>query len=144
MEGELLAGLSLFNTERNYFSYLSKNNGGSVRLGKSLGEYTWGNISYRYELVNINIRNRDVASSFLLSQEGDRTTSSIAPSVTRDTRDDYFNPQKGSRQYLNGEYAGGPLGGVINQIQVSYRIAKIAAGICNLDKPVFIGKLAGD
>ena len=111
---ELLAGLSLFNTERNYFSYLSKNNGGSVRLGKSLGEYTWGNISYRYELVNINIRNRDVASSFLLSQEGDRTTSSIAPSVTRDTRDDYFNPQKGSRQYLNGEYAGGPLGGVIN------------------------------
>ncbi|MBI5748306.1 MAG: outer membrane protein assembly factor BamA [Nitrospinae bacterium] len=116
---ELLAGLSLFNTERNYFSYLSKNNGGSVRLGKSLGEYTWGNISYKYELVNIYISNRDVASSFLLSQEGDRTTSSITPSVTRDTRDDFFNPQKGSRQYLNGDYAGGPLGGIINYYKMT-------------------------
>jgi len=111
---ELLAGLSLFNTDRDYFSYRSRNNGGQVRLGKSLGEYTWGNVSYRYELTNVYISNRDIASSFLLSQEGDRTTSSVAPSATRDTRDDFFNPQKGSRQYLYGEYAGGAFGGGMN------------------------------
>lgn len=109
---ELLAGFSLFNTEREFFSYLSRNQGGSIRFGKSLDEYTWGNISYKQELVKISISNKTSASYFLLSQEGDRTTSSIAPSVTRDTRDDFFNPQKGSRQYLYGEYAGGPLGGI--------------------------------
>ena len=109
---ELQLGFSLFNTEREYFSYLSKNKGGIIRFGKSVGEYTWGNISYRYEMVNILIRNRDIATSFLISQEGDRITSSMAPSVTRDTRDDFFNPQSGSRQYLYSEYAGGPLGGI--------------------------------
>lgn len=111
---ELILGFSLFNTERDRVSYISRNEGGSIRFGKSLSEYTGGNISYRYDTINITISNRDLATYYLLSQEGERVTSSIATSITRDTRDDFFNPQKGSRQYLYGEYAGGSLGGGVN------------------------------
>src|SRR3989304_9021538 len=47
---ELLAGLSLFNTERNYFSYLSKNNGGRVRVWQALGGKKRGGIFFRVRL----------------------------------------------------------------------------------------------
>ncbi len=106
---EILAGVDLFNRDQEFFSFDSRRRGGGIRFGKALTEYDWVGINYRYENVRVtNVEPQDV-TEFLRNET--RTTSRIAPSYTRDTRDDFLNPSKGSRHVVRFEFAGGPLGG---------------------------------
>ena len=49
------------------------------------------------------------ASLIIRDQEGTQTTSSISPSLVRDSRDNYLDPSRGSRNAVNATFAG--LGG---------------------------------
>jgi outer membrane protein insertion porin family len=99
---------SLYNTKREYGDYTRKSIGFSVGLGKEFKEYWRGNIVYSLEEADIT----DVdatASATIREQEGERITSSISPSVSRDTRDNFIDPHTGSRNSASLVYAG--LGG---------------------------------
>ncbi|MFQ5481152.1 MAG: outer membrane protein assembly factor BamA [Nitrospinaceae bacterium] len=102
-------GIDAFNRRSDFFSFTSQSIGGGIRLGKSLGEFNWLGLAYRYENVDVS----DVAvfnvSSFL--QNSSTTTSRVSPTFIRDTRDNFLNPTKGWRHVLRFEVAGGILGG---------------------------------
>ncbi len=100
--------LSLYRTSREYISYDKKATGGSIGIGKRFKDYWSANITYKYERATIE--NVDVnAPSVIKDQVGTNTTSSITPSVTRDSRDNYLDPHTGSRNSIYFTYAG--LGG---------------------------------
>lgn len=106
---EILAGIDAFNRKTNYYSYKSRNTGGGLRLGKSITEYDWLGINYRFDDINISDVQANLETSFLKNEK--RVTSRITPSFIRDTRDDYLNPSSGSRHVIRLGLAGGVLGG---------------------------------
>jgi outer membrane protein insertion porin family len=86
----------VYNEEFEFPDYDKKATGGSIGFGKELSEYVRGNITYRLEDVEItNIE--EGASSIVKDQEGQRITSSISPSLWRDTRDNHLDPTRGSK-----------------------------------------------
>jgi outer membrane protein insertion porin family len=99
---------SLYNTSREYVDYKKKATGFMLGFGKSLGEYWGGNLAYRFENATISDISEN-ASSIIKDQEGERTTSSISPTLSRDSRDNFLDPHSGSRNVLSATYAG--LGG---------------------------------
>ena len=108
-DSEILAGIDAFNTATNFFSYNAKNTGGGLRFGKSLSEYDWVGLNYRFASVEITDVGPDNQTSFLRNEK--RVTSRITPTFTRDTRDDFLNPSTGNRHVVRFELAGGILGG---------------------------------
>ncbi len=107
-------GFDLYRTTRQRsgtsgYSFDQEKTGGDVRLGKSFGEYTRGDLMYKLEQVKIS--NVDVsASADLKAEEGKNTVSSAELKLTRDTRDNIFTPMKGYLVSGSVELAGGPLG----------------------------------
>ncbi|MBI4432216.1 MAG: outer membrane protein assembly factor BamA [Candidatus Omnitrophica bacterium] len=108
-------GFDLFKRELNrsgsagYFFDQSRL-GGDLRLGKEFNEYDKGLLMYKLESVDIsNIR--DNASQALKDEAGENTTSSVALTLTRDYRNNIFNPSEGFMLSGTSEVAGGPLGG---------------------------------
>ncbi len=106
---EILAGIDLFNRDQEFFSFDSRSRGGGFRFGKALTEYDSVGINYRYDDVRITGVSAVDTTEFLKNEN--RTTSRITPTYSRDTRDNFLNPSKGSRHVLRFEFAGGPLGG---------------------------------
>ncbi|MBI4827164.1 MAG: outer membrane protein assembly factor BamA [Nitrospirae bacterium] len=108
MDKPVSASMSLYNESYEYPDYDKKTTGGSVGLGKELSEYVAGNIIYNFESVEIT----DVAegaSSLISDQKGKSITSSISPSIWKDTRDNYIDTTTGARTALYTTVAG--LGG---------------------------------
>ncbi len=102
--------VDLYNTRREYIDYSRKAIGFGIGLGKELGEYWGGNISYNLERASIfnaasgaDIRIREQAGA------GAKTTSSITPTIARDSRDNFLDPSRGSRNSVYFTFAG--LGG---------------------------------
>lgn len=108
MDKPVSFGTSIYKTKREFIEYDRNAVGFDVSFGKSFTEYWRGDITYRYEKVKID--NVDVtASSTIKEQEGTTTTSSITPAIARDSRDNFLDPHRGSRNSLYVTYAG--LGG---------------------------------
>ncbi len=98
----------LYKTSRNYTEYDKKAYGFFVGFDKSLAEYWRAALSYNFE--NAEITNiAQGASPIVTDQAGTNTTSSITPSIVRDTRDNFLDPSRGSRSALSFTFAG--LGG---------------------------------
>ncbi|MFQ5508899.1 MAG: outer membrane protein assembly factor BamA [Leptospirillia bacterium] len=110
LDTEYSAGFDVFKTERDFESYTENRAGGGVNMGKSLGEYTRGSLSYTYEVVDIDVTDPTVPA-IIQDQDGTSTTSSIALSLSRDARDNFFDPRSGTRNVLRTEVAGKALGG---------------------------------
>jgi outer membrane protein insertion porin family len=104
---EILGGIDAFNRKTNYYSYKSHNTGGGVRFGKSLSEFDWLGINYKFEDVEISDVPSTTTSAYL--KNGSRFTSRISPTFIKDTRDDFMNPSSGSRHVVRFDLAG--LGG---------------------------------
>lgn len=101
-------GASIYKTEREYGNFDRKSTGFELSLGKNFWEYWHKSVAYNFERTTIfNIK--EDASIIVKSQEGKRTTSSISPAIARDTRDNYLDPMRGSRNSLSFTFAG--LGG---------------------------------
>jgi outer membrane protein insertion porin family len=105
------AGFDLYHEQVGYFTtYSWKVTGGDIRFGKQLTDTI--RLDVMYKLENIDVYNvvPGETSVYILDQQGQKTTSAIALTPSIDTRDDYFNPRRGSRSSLLIENAGGILG----------------------------------
>lgn len=108
MDKPITASFSIYNEFYNYPDYEKKATGGSIGFGKEFSEYVAGDITYNLEEVEIAKIAED-ASADIKEQEGSKLTSSISPSIWRDTRDNFMDPSTGSKNALYMTLAG--LGG---------------------------------
>lgn len=106
---QLLAGADVSNKTFEFDTYNSRTTGGSLRVGRALGEYVWGKVGYKFEENEVTLRDSEDVNVFLQEQEGVNTTGTIFPSLTYDSRNDRFNPSAGQRIHGYLEVAG--LGG---------------------------------
>ncbi|MDD5436745.1 MAG: outer membrane protein assembly factor BamA [Candidatus Omnitrophica bacterium] len=84
--------------------------GGDLRLGKELTDTFRTDLYYRLEDVKISNLDNNVSQD-LKDENGSNYISSLALSLTQDTRDNVFNPTKGYMLGGSIEEAGGPFGG---------------------------------
>ncbi|MBU0758961.1 MAG: outer membrane protein assembly factor BamA, partial [Candidatus Omnitrophica bacterium] len=108
-------GFDLYASERNRsgstgYAYDEVRQGGVLRFGKEFSDYLRGDLVYRLENVDISDLSID-ASQALKDEEGKKTISSVFLQLTRDTRDNRFNPLKGILVSGSVEVAGGFMGG---------------------------------
>jgi outer membrane protein insertion porin family len=101
----LAAGFDIFNTRRILPDYTVNSLGGDIRLGHPIGEYSRWNAIYRISQDRISDVN-ELGSPALLSQEGTHLTSLVGLSLSRDTRDNIFDPTRGSTQSIGVDFAG--------------------------------------
>ncbi len=106
---EILGGIDVFNRDNDFFSFDRRTRGLGLRSGKSISEWDWVGLNYRFENVKISDVAPESEDAFLKNET--RVTSRIGPSYIRDTRDDFLNPSKGWRHVVRFEFAGGILGG---------------------------------
>jgi outer membrane protein insertion porin family len=105
MDKPIAFSADVYRTYREYVEYDKKATGFGFGFGKSLSEYVSGNISYNFEVADIyNVS--ETADTLVKRQEGSGTTSSITTSVARDTRDNYLDPTRGSRNSAYFTFAG--------------------------------------
>jgi len=102
---------NIYNMTKDYTDYQKEATGFGISLGKRFSEYWWTDIAYNFENANITNVHSD-ASEIIKDQEGKSTTSSITPSLVRDSRDNYLDTSRGSRNSVYLTYAG--LGGSNN------------------------------
>jgi outer membrane protein insertion porin family len=98
----------VYKNSREYIEYDERATGAYVSLGKNFSEYWSGSLGYNFERATIYNISEGV-SPIILDQMGTNTTSSINPSIVRDSRDNYLDPSRGSRNSLTLSFAG--LGG---------------------------------
>ncbi len=105
MDKPVLASINLFNETFEYPDYEKRSIGGTLGFGKELSEYVRGSISYSFQQTDLTKigNNADVIMS---DQEGKSITSSLHPSIWRDSRDNYLDPTTGSKNSLKTTYAG--------------------------------------
>ncbi len=108
MDKEISFATNLYRMSRDYIQYDKEATGFSIAFGKALSEYVRGSITYNFEDAEILNVTED-ASTIIKEQEGTWTTSSITPSLVRNTLDNYLDPSRGSRNSIYVTYAG--LGG---------------------------------
>ncbi|KJU85459.1 outer membrane protein assembly complex, YaeT protein [Candidatus Magnetobacterium bavaricum] len=99
---------SIYRLEREYIKYSRRASGTALGVGKRFAEYYDLGVMYRFEDVNV-FDVQDDAPKIVKEQIGKATTSSITPTLTRDTRDNYNDPSEGSRNSVYVTFAG--LGG---------------------------------
>ena len=105
MDKPLFFTASIYNTYQIYGDFTDKTTGFSVSLSKNLSEY-WA-VSLGYNLEQARIYNVSTeASPIITDQEGTQITSAISPTLVRDTRDNYQDPSRGSRNSLGFSFAG--------------------------------------
>jgi outer membrane protein insertion porin family len=105
----LAGGFDLYATNSQYLSdyFDEERQGGTLRLGKGLGEFYRGDVMYKIENVTLDVD--DDASPELLAENGTTTISAVGFSVTRDTRDSLNFPRRGAISSISAQAAG--LGG---------------------------------
>lgn len=108
MDKPLSFSTNVYKLTRDYIDYDKDANGFSISFGKRFAEYWWTDLLYNFERAEISNVSED-ASTVIKDQEGKRTTSSITPSIARDSRDNYLDPRRGSRNSIYTTFAG--LGG---------------------------------
>jgi len=114
MDKPISFSTNIYKMTRKYIEYEKEATGFGFSFGKNLAEYWWGDIAYNFE--NATISNvSEGASTIIKEQEGTKITSSITPSLTRDSRDNYLDPSRGSRNSIYLTYAG--IGGTNNFVK---------------------------
>ena len=92
------------------YGYSEKRVGGDLRLGKEFSEYVKGRLVFNLEEITISEVAAD-ASNDLKKEVGTNNIRSIEIGLSRDTRDNIFNPTKGTVLSGSFEGVGGPVGG---------------------------------
>jgi len=112
MEQRLALTTEVYYRDLQFFSnqYDQTTVGGSVSLRKSLGEFTYGVLSYRGEQITIDPVAG--ATAAFLAEAGEFFKSSVSIDVVHDTRDNLFLPREGHKVSAGFEFAG--LGGDVN------------------------------
>ncbi len=104
----LRAGFDIYDREREYEDFTEERLGGDIRASYPLTEFII--LSGLYRLENVDITNvSPTAGEDLKSQEGTSLNSVVEFLLARDTRDNIFEPSRGSRNSVEFQFAG--LGG---------------------------------
>ncbi len=101
----LSAGFDLYKWDTDYNSYDKNSEGGSVRFGYPVFDFTRLYLSYKYEVGDISDIEDD-ASESIWEMEGENVLSSISTILRYDSRDRIFNPSEGQNHRISLEYAG--------------------------------------
>jgi outer membrane protein insertion porin family len=104
----LRAGFDIYDREREYDDFTEERLGGDIRASYPLAEYLTLAGVYRLEEVEISDVSDD-ATQDLKDEEGTKLNSVLELTLTRDSRDNIFEPTRGSRHVLDVAFAG--LGG---------------------------------
>lgn len=105
LDRPISSSVSIYDKQRQYIDYDKESTGFTMGLGRRFLDYWRVGFSYNYEKATITgISN--TASAIIVDQAGTRTTSSITPSISRDSRDNFLNTHSGSRHSLYLTYAG--------------------------------------
>ncbi|HOW88994.1 MAG TPA: outer membrane protein assembly factor BamA, partial [Elusimicrobiales bacterium] len=111
-------GLDVFNTRRyrpyrdSLSAYTEKRTGGKLTLGPRFEEDKYRlTTSYTFEKVNVSEVDSIYTSEL---PSGTNVTSSVGAEFARDTRDNIWDPVRGSRASVGVDLTGGPLGGDVN------------------------------
>ncbi len=103
----------LFRTITNYVTYNEDKSGASATFGRWFSEYTSGSFSLVFEQLTFSDPQPD-APQFVLNQIGTQSTSGFRSGLSRDTRDFYLDPRKGTRSAVNLDFGTPALGGTNN------------------------------
>ncbi len=107
---------------KEYDSYTLDTKGFGVTLGYPIWNRITGYVGYKLSMDDI----QDVgstASSYIMAQEGKRTTSSMTFTLAYDTTNDNMFPSKGIKASASVQHAGTPLGGNTNFTKYSGVVA---------------------
>lgn len=104
----LRAGFDVYDRRREFSDFAEDRLGGDLRASYPVAEFTTFSTIYRLESVTIDDIAED-ASDDLKREAGRRLNSVIEFALTRDTRDNIFEPSSGSRNAIDFAFAG--LGG---------------------------------
>jgi outer membrane protein insertion porin family len=111
MDKPLSFSLSIFDTSMIYVDYTKASAGFSAGFGKRFLDYYSVGLNYKFEDINV-YNMSSTASDWLQTYQGKSTTSSVTLSMDRDSRDNFLDPLRGSRNSVFMTYAG--LGGTNN------------------------------
>jgi outer membrane protein insertion porin family len=101
----LRAGVDIYDLQRDYPDFTEDRLGGDIRASYPLTEYVSLTGVYRLEEVTISDVSQE-ASDDLKKELGTKLNSVVAFSLARDTRDNIYEPTSGSRNSLDGAFAG--------------------------------------
>ncbi len=104
----ILFSSGIYKSSHDYIEYTKKATGGFIDFGKNLSEYLKVDLAYNLERATVSSVAAG-ASPVVKDQEGTKITSAITPTITRDSRDNFLDPSRGSRNQLYVTFAG--LGG---------------------------------
>jgi outer membrane protein insertion porin family len=104
----LRAGFDVYDREREFPDFTEERLGGDLRASYPLQEFVTLSGIYRLESVDISDVAED-ASDDLKRELGNKLNSVIEFALSRDTRDNFFEPTQGSRSVIDFSFAG--LGG---------------------------------
>ncbi len=102
--------LNLYDWEREYDDYTRNSQGGGIRFGYLLTPNTRVFLGYRYDDSNLTDYSY-YTSPIILESKDIHVTSALELGFTRDTRNHFFDPTRGTVVTLAYEHAGGFLGG---------------------------------
>lgn len=112
-------GVDLYRRTRSWSDYDEKRLGGNLRLRRLITDFSY--LGLNYNLENIDIYNiSDYADWSIQSEAGKNWVSSLTPSITRDTRDNFMIPSRGMRATLDCQVAGGIFGGDKDFIKTNF------------------------
>jgi outer membrane protein insertion porin family len=110
MDTHTAVGVGVYHsTVQTSFDYEQVKFGFYGLVGRPLGEDA--NWRLRYDYAENTINPDEDASESTVEAAGTTLTSSVTLALSRDTRNNYFFPTTGSRQYMSFELAGGVFGG---------------------------------
>lgn len=124
-EKQLAAGFTLFRTSSDFNSaiYSEIRTGGEVYLRRRLFELVNGQLSYSYQVVDID----DIAPGappVIQALAGEQSISKVGFTMERDTRDKIINTTRGNRVELRTDLAGGIFGGDSDYYKLEFRGAQ--------------------
>lgn len=124
-EQRLALGFEAFRSETDFNStqFNELRTGFEVYLRRRLFELVEGQLSYRFEVVDI-FDVSPFASPIIQREAGERAVSKVGVGLLRDTRNNLIHPTRGNRVNLNVEFAGGPIGGETDYIKTDLRTSK--------------------
>ena len=111
MDTPTYISFNIYRKVQDYTDYKIYRNGGSFTIGRKLGFFTSGYLTYLLEKVELTDI-EDSASEFVDATR--ETRSSMSLTFSRDSRDNKMEPSSGTRHSFTAELGGTILGGDIN------------------------------
>ncbi len=109
-DSRLSLGLNVYDWEREYDDYTRDSQGFGVRFGYLLTPNTRAFLGYRYD--DSDLTDYYYYASKIIRESADiHITSSVELGLSRDTRNHFFDPTRGTTLNITYEHAGGVLGG---------------------------------